>query len=254
MTRRTATTDFCAPPGKVGAGATFLLAGVARQLDAVDGKHFASDQALPVAQGENLSEEPGDFVTQAADESGNGGPVRGTVAGEGNESDVLTAGVFDSATADDALAVGEQNNFEQSARQVGASTGGVVAAAPVKAGQIDFVVDQVVQCVLEGTGHQLPLQIHGNEPRTRVDHFVTRHIGLLLYFELESCHSIWFTAECRHAITFSTASLGFIPSESLTCESLSQSKFLDTSGCQKDLTNGYRVYCMSRKPVRPLSK
>ena len=49
---------------EVGTGAALGLAGVARQLDAVDGEHLAADQSLPVADVEHLGEELGDVVAQ----------------------------------------------------------------------------------------------------------------------------------------------------------------------------------------------
>ena len=55
---------------------------------------------------------------------------------------------------------------------------------------------------------QLPLKIDGNKPGAGIHMFVARHAGLLDILPLEPCHAIWFTAECGHEETFSTASLG----------------------------------------------
>ena len=117
-------------------------------------------------------------------EGGDGGEVRRAVAGEGDEGDVLAAGAFDVAAADDALAVGEQHDLEQHGRRVGGGAGVVVVVAGVEAGQVELVIDQVVQRVFEGAGEQLPLQIDGNKARAGVDVFVARHAGLQMNFRL----------------------------------------------------------------------
>jgi hypothetical protein len=48
-----------------------------------------------------------------ADEAGEGGEVRGCVAGECDEGDMLLASALDVAAANDTLAVGEQYDLEQ---------------------------------------------------------------------------------------------------------------------------------------------
>ena len=88
---------------EVGSCAAFGFGGVAGQLDAVDGEHLSSDQALSVADEEYLGEDAGDVVTQGSDQSGDGGEVRLAVARQGNEGDVFAAGARYVATADDAL-------------------------------------------------------------------------------------------------------------------------------------------------------
>ena len=84
--------EFVGLVREVGPRAALGFGGIARQLDAVDGEHLAADQSLPVAEVEHLSEELGDFVTEARDKGGKGGEVRGAVAGQGNEGDVFAAG------------------------------------------------------------------------------------------------------------------------------------------------------------------
>ena len=83
---------------EVGAGAALLFAGVAGQLDAVDGEHLAPDQSLPVAQVEDLGEDAGDVIGKGRDKPGDGGEVRLGVAGEGDEGDVVAADGFDALT------------------------------------------------------------------------------------------------------------------------------------------------------------
>jgi hypothetical protein len=88
---------------------------------------------------------------------------------------VVTAGAFDVARADDAAAVGEEHDLEQHGRRVGGGAGEVVLVAGVEAGQIELVIDEVVQRVFEGAGMQLPFEIDGNEARAGVDVLVAGH-------------------------------------------------------------------------------
>jgi hypothetical protein len=76
---------------------------------------------------------------------GQGGDVRLAVAGQGNEGDVLATGALDGAAADDALPVGEQHDLEQHGGWKGTRAGGVVLEPCVKAGQVDLVIEQVIQ-------------------------------------------------------------------------------------------------------------
>ncbi len=55
------------------------------------------------------------------------------VTRQGDEGDVVCAGAFDTATADNALTVGEENNSEQHGRRVGGGSR-----------QVQFVVDEMV--------------------------------------------------------------------------------------------------------------
>jgi hypothetical protein len=73
------------------------------------------------------------------------------------------------AAADDAPAVGEEDDLEQHGRRVGGCAGEVVLVAGVEAGQVELVIDQVVQGVFEGAGQQLPFEIDGKEARAGVD-------------------------------------------------------------------------------------
>jgi len=137
-----------------------------------DGKHFAGDQSLPVTQIEHLAKELGNLVTEGADEIGDGGEVRGAVAGEGNEGDVLPAGPFNLARTDDATAVGEEHNLEQHRRRVGGSAGEVVLVSCIKSAEVNFVINQPAQRMFEGAGEHLSLEINGEKPRAGVDGFV----------------------------------------------------------------------------------
>jgi hypothetical protein len=121
---------------KVRSRAALGLAGVARQLDTVDGKHLTANEPLAVADEQDFLEQRFDLAAQAADKVGEGGEVRGEVASEGNEGDLLTAGPLDLPATDDAAAVGEQHNLEQHGRRVGAGAGEVVLVARIEPAQV----------------------------------------------------------------------------------------------------------------------
>jgi len=123
----------------------------------------------------HLAEEAGDVVAQTRDKAGDGGEVRGAVAREGDEGDMFAAGALDAARADDALAVGEEDDLEQHSRWVGGRAGEIVAVAGIKAGEVESAVDQMMQRVLERAGQQLPLEIDGDEARADVDVLIARH-------------------------------------------------------------------------------
>ena len=101
--------------------------------------------------------------------------MRGAVARERDEGDVVAAGALDLPTADDAPAVGEQHDFQQHRRRVGRRAGEIILVAGIETGEIKFVIDEVVQGVLEGAGLQLPFEINGYEARAGVDVFVAGH-------------------------------------------------------------------------------
>ena len=73
------------------------------------------------------------------------------------------------------LTVGEQHNLEQHGRRVGGGTGGVVAVACIETGQVDLMLDQMVQSVLERARQELALQIDSEKPRTGVNVLVAGH-------------------------------------------------------------------------------
>src|SRR5690606_27049384 len=92
-------------PLEIRAGPAPGLAGIAWELDAVDGEHLASDQALPVAQVEDVGEDPRNLVAEASDKGGNRRKVRRVITGQRHECDVLATGPLDGAAADDAARV-----------------------------------------------------------------------------------------------------------------------------------------------------
>ena len=57
----------------------------------------------------------------------------------------------------------------------GAGAGGVVAITGIETGELEFVVDEVIQGRLEGAGQELPRQIDGEEARAGVYDFAAGH-------------------------------------------------------------------------------
>jgi len=125
--------EFLGLSGKISTGAAFGFTGVAREFDAINREHLASDQALPVAEVDHLGEELGDVFAQSGDKGGDGRKVRGAVTGERDEADVFSAQPLNPPAADDAFGVGAQDVLEQHSRRVGGGTCIVVAVATVKA-------------------------------------------------------------------------------------------------------------------------
>ncbi len=73
------------------------------------------------------------------------------------------------AERDDAAAVGEEDDFEQHGRRVGLRPAAVVLVAAIEAGQVELVIDQVVQGMFEAAGQQLPFEIDGDQARAGVN-------------------------------------------------------------------------------------
>jgi hypothetical protein len=140
---------------EVGPGAALGFRRIARQLHPVDGEHLAPDQSLAVADKQHLREHIGNVLTQRADEVRDGGEVRDVVSGQGDEGDVLSAGPLDRPARYHSLRIGEQDHLEQHRRRIGRGAGFVVAVARVEIGQIELMIEQLVQGVLEGTRQQL---------------------------------------------------------------------------------------------------
>jgi len=107
--------------------AALLLAGVAGQLDPVDGEHVASDQPEPVARHEHLGEQHADLRPELPHELGDMGVARPRVTAKGHEEHVVLAGLLDLAAADESPAVRQQHDLEHDPRVVRRSTRLVVA-------------------------------------------------------------------------------------------------------------------------------
>jgi hypothetical protein len=127
--------------------------------------NIAPNQPFRVADRDHRAEHPRDVLAHRAHEVRDRGEMRRGVAAEGNERHVFLAGPFDPTAADDALRVGEEHYLQQQRWRIGRGPGRVIAKARIKRGQIDRVIEQVMQRMLERPGQQLPPQIHGQEPR-----------------------------------------------------------------------------------------
>lgn len=90
--------------------------------------------------------------------------MQGAVAAQGNEGNALAVGALDAAAADQPTVVGEQDDLEHQPRRVGASTGGIIAVVVVEPGEVNLMVDEVVDRVFEDARQQLPGKIDGDEP------------------------------------------------------------------------------------------
>lgn len=164
------------PVGQPGGGAAALLAGIGGELDAVDGDHGLADQPDAVAGQQNLAEQGLHFVAEFAHELGTVGVAGLAVAADGGKQHVLMAGLLDLAAGDEAAAVGQQHDLEPDAWVVGAGAGGVVAKPGVERAQVEFVVNQVVECKLERAGLDLLGQHDGDEHPAAFDRLVARHL------------------------------------------------------------------------------
>ena len=65
---------------------------------------------------------------------------------------MFAAGALYVAAADDTLGIGEQDDLQEHGRGIGGCTSFVVAEAGIEGGQVEFVIEQVIQGVLEGAG------------------------------------------------------------------------------------------------------
>jgi hypothetical protein len=69
--------EFVGLMREIGPRAAPGFGGLTRQLDAIDGEHFPTDQPLPVTQVQHLRKASGDFLIEAGNEGGERGEVRG---------------------------------------------------------------------------------------------------------------------------------------------------------------------------------
>ena len=148
------------PVAQLFMGAAALFAGVAGELDAIDGKHIASDQSLGVTGHQDLTKERFDLRAQAAYKFGDVGMAGLAVTADGDELDVALARLFNDSTGDQALAVGQQHDLEHDARIVGTGAHFVVLEPGIQCAEIEFVIDQVVQCEGKAAGDDLLRQDH----------------------------------------------------------------------------------------------
>ena len=149
--------------GKVFLGSAPFLRGVGGELDTVDGKHLLADEVHLVTDEEDFEKELDDLLIKGRDEVGNGGEVGGGIAGEGHEDDVLPTALLYLPAGGDAPGVGIEDDLEQDGGIIGGGAGIVIAVAGIEDGEVEFVIDQVVQRVLEGAGEDLLVKGDGNE-------------------------------------------------------------------------------------------
>ncbi len=74
------------------------------------------------------------------------------------------------------MKVGEQDGLEQHGGRIGGGTRFIIAKSRIKSRQVDFMIEQMVQCVFDGAAKKLPLQIYREKARAGVDMLVARHI------------------------------------------------------------------------------
>ena len=74
---------------------------------------------------------------------------------------MLAAQLLDPAAADDAVGVADEDHREEHRRRIRRGAGGVVAEARVEGGEIECVLEQVMDRVLERAGQQLLRQVDG---------------------------------------------------------------------------------------------
>ncbi len=87
----------------------------------------------------------------------------GRITGEGHEDNVFPAALLYLPAGGDAPGVGIEDDLEQDGGIIGGGAGIVVAVAVIEEGKIEFLVDQVVQRVLEGAGEDLLIKGDGDE-------------------------------------------------------------------------------------------
>ena len=83
------------------------------------------------------------------------------VAAEGDELNVVQAGVFDAPARYQTTAVGQQDDLEHDARVAGAGAAFVVVEACIQCVEVQLMINQVVQGELEGAALDLFGQHHG---------------------------------------------------------------------------------------------
>jgi hypothetical protein len=158
--------------------ATALLGRIARELDAVDRKHLAANQALSIADRDHRREDMRDLVPDRAHEVRDGGEMRGLIPAQCNERHVLRTGPRNRPATHDPAGVCKQHDLQQHGRRVGRRPGVIVPEPRIERRQIQRVIEQVVQRVFECPGQELPRQVNGQELGIGVDILLTGHAGL----------------------------------------------------------------------------
>jgi hypothetical protein len=116
---------------------------------------------LGITGHEHLAEQGFDLITQATNELGELGVVGLAVAADGDELNIAKTGLFNAAAGDEALAVGQQDDFEHHAWIVSTGARVIVLEQGIHGGEVQFVIHQIVQCKGKAAGDDLFAQDNG---------------------------------------------------------------------------------------------
>jgi len=145
-----------------------FLGGIRGHLAAVDGEHLPPQKAHLAADQQDLTEQRGDLPGRAGDELGDGREVWTAVGRDRHEDHVLAAECLDLAAAGDAARVGQQHDLQQNRRSVGRAARRIILELGIEDTQIEFIIDQVMDGVLEGAGENLVLKSDRQQHRLMV--------------------------------------------------------------------------------------
>jgi hypothetical protein len=104
-----------------------------------------------------------DLLVHGGNEFGNSSEMGPGISGERHEDYVLLAGPFDLPAGDDASGVGVEYNLEKDSGIVGGGSGDIVLKTFIKAGEVQLMINEMVQRIFEGTGENLLGKMNGNE-------------------------------------------------------------------------------------------
>jgi hypothetical protein len=149
------------PLGQLHPRSAPALRRVARQLHAVDGEHFPADEALRIANCQHCRKERDDLVAQGTHEVGDRGEVRCRRPAEGDEGHVVLARAGDPAAAHDAVGVRTEDDLQQHLGRVRRGARDIIAEPRIERGHVQFVLEPVMDRVLNGAGQELLRQIDG---------------------------------------------------------------------------------------------
>ena len=107
---------------------------------------------------------------------GNRGEVWLAVSGECHEEDILTAQLFDLATARDATRIGQQYDLQQDFRVVRRTAVFIIIETVIKDAQVKFVLYQVGKTIFKGTRKYLAIEVDRD------------HLYLIVVVFFEACH------------------------------------------------------------------
>lgn len=97
------------------------------------------------------------------------------VAADGNELDIARTGLLNGAAGDQALAVGQLNDLAHDARVVRTGSDFIVLEPGIQGFEVEFLIDQLIQCEGESAGDNLLRQDHGQHQAVEVLWFGAGH-------------------------------------------------------------------------------